>query len=268
MLRRIKHFFSWLLGLLFPPKCPSCGVFLKKHFWDAPSGVFCEKCEKEWVRAKRELCGRCGEGYARCACMPKLLGTTGIDGLLKLCSYEKARETVGKRSILYMKKHNSKKLFAFFGRELAAVVSEFLREEGKPEARVLVSYLPRSRKGVRLYGLDQSRLLAKQAAKALGADFSSVFSRKHKFLIREQKHLSPAERQKNMRSAFALAEAGAVRIAACDLFVIIDDVVTTGASLGGCIELLPSGERHKTLCVSVGVSPFVKKAQKRVAILQ
>ncbi len=251
---------KWLFGLLFPPKCPSCGAFLKKNLLDIPTAVFCEKCEREWTRAKREVCLRCGEEYRYCTCMPKYLGKTGIYGLLKLCAYEKVRETPGKRAVLYMKKKNNKKVFAFFGRELADLLAEFLKEEKRPEASVTVTYLPRSRKGVNLYGFDQSRLLAKQVARALDADFCAVFARKYKLTDKEQKHLSTAERKKNMKATFTLTKKGAVQIAACDFLLIVDDVVTTGASLGGCIELLPSTERHKTLCASIGFSSYVKKA--------
>ncbi len=263
MLRRIKYFFLWLWGLLFPPKCPACGVFLKRNLMDVSDRVFCEKCKTAWEDSKYEMCGICGFEYTKCSCVPAALKQMHVWGLLKLCAYEKTHETVGKRSILYMKKHNNKKLFSFFGKELADVFSAKMEENGLSADNVLVTYLPRSRKGVRINGLDQSEKLAKQVAKTLGCDFGTVFKRRHRFFVREQKHLNPSERQKNMQSAFYLAEKEAARVQNCGALLLVDDVVTTGSSMFGCLDLLPAAERHKTICLSVGVSPMRKKSKKR-----
>lgn len=259
MLKRLGRFFR---ELLFPPKCVSCGVFLKKDVLDPVTGVFCDSCGRAWRRLHFERCGTCGLEYARCRCKPKLLRDLGVLDAVKLIPYERVRETVGKKSILFMKKRNSGALFRFLGKELATALTERLRDSGKEKARILVTYLPRGRRGVNRYGFDQSRLLAREAARELGAEFLSVFRRKFAPFSREQKHLGAKKRKRNMQSAFRLRKKGKRTIETCDFLVIVDDVVTTGASLAGCLSLLDKQMRAKTICLTVGVTPSPKKRIK------
>lgn len=257
MLERLSRFFH---GLLFPPKCVSCGAFLKKDILAPVTGVFCETCGRAWKRSLFERCGTCGLEYSRCRCKPGLLRRLGVKDSVKLIPYERVRETVGKKSILFMKKRNSSALFRFFGEELATALVDRLRESGKDAGRILVTYLPRGLKGVNWYGFDQSRLLAKQVARELEAEFLPVFKRKITLFAREQKHLGEAERKRNTQSAFLLLGKGRSAVAACDLLVLVDDVITTGASLAGCISLLDKEGRAKTVCLTVGITSTSKKA--------
>ena len=259
MLKRLASFFR---ELLFPPKCASCGAFLKKNILEPVAGVLCEDCARGWRRSRLERCGACGLEYARCCCMPGYLRRLGVRDCVKLIPYERVRETVGKRCILAMKKRNVDTLFHFFGEELAAAFEERFRESGREAKHVLVTYLPRSPQGVNRYGFDQSHLLAKRVAQCLGAELSSVFKRRAVLFAQEQKHLDAAERRKNMKSAFVLSEKGRRAVEACDVLLLVDDVITTGASLGGCVALLERDQRAKVICLTVGTTPNVKKTTK------
>ena len=259
MLKRLASFFR---ELLFPPKCASCGAFLKKNILESATGIFCEDCARAWRRSRLERCGACGLEYTRCRCMPGYLRRLGVRDCVKLIPYERVRETVGKRCILAMKKRNVDTLFRFFGKELATALEERLRESGRETERVLVTYLPRSPQGVNRYGFDQSRLLAKRVAQCLGAELSPVFKRKAVLFAQEQKHLGAVERRRNMQSAFVLSEKGRRAVEACDLLLLVDDVITTGASLGGCVALLEKEHRAKAVCLTVGTTPNVKKTTK------
>lgn len=259
MLKRLGRFFR---GLLFPPRCASCGSFLKKDLLDPASGVFCEDCARAWRRSLFERCGVCGLEYTRCRCMPSFLRRLGVRDCVKLIPYERVRETVGKKCILVMKKRNANALFRFFGEALAKTFEDRLRESGKEAERVVVTYLPRGYKGINRYGFDQSRLLARQVAQCLGADFLPVFRRKAVLFAREQKHLDAAERRKNMQSAFALSKKGRRAMEECDMLLLVDDVITTGASIGGCVALLEKAQRAKVVCLAIGTTPNAKKTIK------
>lgn len=261
----LKRLVGFVRELLFPPKCASCGAFLKKNILEPAAGIFCEDCARAWRRSRLERCGVCGLEYGSCRCMPRFLRRLGVRDCVKLIPYERVRETVGKRCILAMKKRNLDTLFRFFGKELATAFEERLRESGREAERVLVTYLPRSPQGVNRYGFDQSHLLAKRVAQCLGAELSSVFKRRAVLFAQEQKHLDAAERRKNMQSAFALSKKGRRAVETCDTLLLVDDVITTGASLGGCVALLEKDQRAKVICLTVGTTPNVKKQQNRVA---
>lgn len=251
-----------LRGLLFPPKCAACGTFLKKDILELPENAFCESCARAWRRLLFDRCGVCGLEYTRCRCMPSFLRRLGVRDSVKLIPYERVRETVGKKSILVMKKRNSEALSRFFGEALANAFSSRCSESGKEAGRLLVTYLPRSYKGINLYGFDQSRLLARQVARCLGADFLPVFKRRVTLFAQEQKHLDAAERRKNMRAAFLLSDKGKRAVEACDTLLLVDDVVTTGASVGGCVSLLEREQRDKVVVLAIGQTPALKKTTK------
>lgn len=255
----LKKLFRWCRELLFPPKCVCCGAFLKKDLLNEVDGALCENCYRSWKRSLFERCGACGLEYSRCRCKPSLIARLGVLDCVKLIPYERVRETVGKKSILVMKKRNCEALFRFFGEMLAQALRERLAELDKCAERILVTYLPRSAKGVNEYGFDQSRLLAKRIACELDADFSCVFKRKRVFFSREQKHLSASERRENVKSAFVLSRKHKPSLAQYDLVVLVDDVITTGASLAGCISLLDKEQRGKVVCLTVGATPRQKK---------
>ncbi len=248
-----KRVLRWLWELLFPPKCPACGVFLKKDILDETGEILCDKCLAEWRRAVFDRCGECLQEYKDCHCTPRILRRLDVWDSVKLISYERVRDSVGKKSILYMKKKNNRRLFAFFGAELARALLYRLSEEEKSADGLLVTYLPRSDKALREHGFDQSRELARAVADALSCECVAVF-RRTRGAGKEQKHLGASARAENMRSAFALTPKGASRVEACRTLVMVDDVVTTGASLAGCIALLPLAERKKVLPLSVGIT--------------
>lgn len=257
-----KQLGSFLHGLFFPPRCASCGTFLKKDILDPAQGVFCEKCARAWRRSLFERCDVCGLEYARCRCTPGFLRHFGVRDCVKLIPYERVRETVGKRCLLVMKRRNVDSLFRFFGEALAEAFRARCSESGKEAGRILVTYLPRSYRGINRFGFDQSRLLAKQVARSLGVDFLPVFKRRLMLVSQEQKHLDAKERRKNMKSAFLLPKKGKRAVEAYDTLILVDDVITTGASLGGCIALLDKEQRVKVVCLAIGKTPGVKKTTK------
>ena len=65
-----------------------------------------------------------------------------------------------------------------------------------------------------------------------------------------------------MQSAFLLSDKGRTAVAACELLVLVDEVITTGASLAGCISLLDKEQRGKVVCLTVGTTPSSKKTAK------
>ncbi len=250
---------AWLTGMLFPPKCPACGAFLRRHAFDVERGIFCERCAEAWRRSRFERCGRCGLEYALCRCLPADLARLDLMGSVKLLPYEKVRETVGKRCILFMKKRNNRAVFRFFGRELAKVLRSAYPEQIGDG--LVVTNLPRSRTSVNRFGFDQSKLLAKEVARELGAPTVSVFGRK-RWGRKEQKHLHASERRKNMRHAFFLVRGALPLVTNARMLILVDDVVTTGASMAGCLSLLPEEVRHQCVCASIGATPLSQKRKK------
>ena len=246
-----KKCLSVLRALFFPPRCAACGEFLQEHILDTEPRALCESCRRKWEYAKLAVCKKCGEELSRCRCLPSPLRRAGVSALLKLVSYEKGRDSVAKRCILCMKRKNSDAVFGFFSGQLAALLKGYLDETYTSEGSVLVTYVPRGRKNLLKSGVDQSERLAKGLAESLGCDFAVLIERglRHD---KEHKRMSGDARFAHAHKAF--------RLASCDFkainksyrcLILVDDVVTTGASLAACARLFEAKFGGRIVCLSL-----------------
>lgn len=240
--------------LFFPPKCCSCGKLLQEHILDADPRALCELCRVKWDYAKLSVCERCGEELSRCRCMPQTLKRAGASVMLKMVSYAKTRDSVPRRCILYMKKKNSRAVFDYFSGQLAILLRGYLEETYTAASSILITYVPRGLKNVRRNGIDQSELLASGLAKALDCDFARLLGRRY-FSTKEQKHLGKEARFDNVKGAFFVGQANLKELnARYRCIVLVDDVVTTGASLSECVRLLKEAFKGRIICLSLAQS--------------
>lgn len=99
-----------------------------------------------------------------------------------------------------------------------------------------ITYIPRSKAGLREYGFDQGKLLAKNVA------FFTDGIKVKRFILRrnglnEQKKLSANDRMLNASKAFKISPFTRF-VKAPENIIIIDDVCTTGASLFECASII------------------------------
>ena len=243
-IRKLRRFFE---NLLFPPRCISCRAFLQKNLLDACESPFCPTCRIRWEREKNEACPDCGFESVACRCCPPRLRKVGVEEILHLVNYSADQMTVGRRTVLNMKKKANQQAISFMAEQLSYSVKRCMELHGLSEAQIGFCHVPRSRANVARYGFDQTQLLCRALAKRLGASsYSLCFRRRGKDT--EQKKLSAKERAINLAGAFAVCE-----VPADKLVILVDDVVTTGASASVAASLLRAAgaKRLITLCVAV-----------------
>lgn len=244
----MSRFFEVLKNLVFPPRCAGCHALLPptKTGMDA---VFCKECTREWNAELCLQCPTCFAAYPDCRCQPSILARAGSKGLVKLAPYgDTSRERVVRRIVLDMKQKARRRTTALLAKELALSLSVELSKLGWPTEHVVLVHLPRDAKKMRQSGTDQAKALALALSRHMGLTYLPLLHRKKS--SKEQKKLTAKEREANLRDAFTTGEAPKECYA-----VLVDDVVTTGASMSVGVRALRKAGVKEVLCLCVAQTP-------------
>lgn len=203
------------LDLLFPPKCPFCGALLEK------GALLCPDCQRDlpW------LTGRAAE---------KRVELT--EGCVSALGYE------GKvRSAIHGYKFNGRSARSgAFGLLIAQAVADHGLEFD------LVSWPSLSKKRLRQRGYDQGELLAREVGERLGVPVLRTVDKGDR--PAQSGIEGEAARRANLLGAYtAVAPEGF----AGRRVLLVDDVVTTGATLSECTKTLRLAGADKVLCATL-----------------
>ena len=224
---KIKNIVSAFLDLVFVPRCAACGVALPDK-----KPVLCESCKRMYETESKMRCTACGYPHPRCVCMINYKGRSFP--FVHITSYSLRRNSASRNIVLGIKDENQKAVFEFLSDELVKALTD--REEFgyiNANGSLLVTYVPRSESAKRKAGHDQAEILAKNVAQRLSARFVTVFSN-----IGEasQKTLDRKQRKENAEENYGIV------CERTDIYgknvILIDDIVTSGASIGVCATLL------------------------------
>jgi ComF family protein len=211
------------LDLVFPPLCPVCDGMLGAGRRDP-------------------LCGACWEGFERiappwCRCCGAPLG---IEGLCGACRGRRPRFAYARAAVLYGDLvREAIHAFKFGGRRgLANPLGDLLAGLGlsalpgaAPDALVPVPLHPRR---ARERGYDQALLLARRLERAWGVPVVAD-ALQRAVPTQPQTDLAAAARRRNVRDAFAVRRP---ELIGDRHIVLVDDVLTTGATAGECARSL------------------------------
>ena len=255
-MKRVIRFFE---NLLFPPRCVSCGEYMQKDILDPCNESLCPSCRLKWEKEKGEPCPDCGAEAAVCRCVSSAAKKSGVSDNIKLVNYYADRKTVGRQSILYMKKHANAKAFTFFAHQLSYSVKNYMDEKGWRGEQVVFCSIPRGRKNARVYGFDQAEVLAKRLASFCGSDYCALLSRRRGKEV-EQKKLSADGRKQNVKGKFLVNPRRVAALEDIRAVFLVDDVVTTGASICSAAEALRGADLHgDVVVVSLARTPMGRR---------
>ncbi len=236
---------EFLDRFVFVRKCGGCGQLLE---YDFCKDAFCPACRMKWNQVKVEPCPKCYGAALECACMPKGLSVTGALSLRKLMFYSPRRMGEPQNRMIYRIKHRpSRRISSFLAGELLPAVKEELKAlgvDGKTDA-VLVS-MPRGRRAAATYGFDQSDLLCQALSAQSELPYVPIIRRKRGG--KEQKKLGKDRRFRNIQSLFLLDPAFSV---SGKYVFLLDDVVTTGASMAAGIHLMKKAGAKAVICLCI-----------------
>jgi len=211
-----------MLDLLFPKRCAGCG---------SGAWPFCASCRAKLVVLAQPWCERCGAPSVRSVagcrdCPPESIALArapfGFDGPVR-------------RAVHRLK-------FAGWRPVAGALAEAMVRvwEVESIQTADLVTWVPLSRDRLAARGYDQARSLARAVAPALGLSSAALLRRTGD--LGPQARRGGHARREAMRGMFEASARPPQHV------LLVDDVLTTGATAGACAEaLIAAGARDVCL---------------------
>ena len=116
------------------------------------------------------------------------------------------------------------------------ILTEFLEEyivKNLKYKEYIITYIPLSKKSKKIRGFNQCEYIAKKISRDLSIEVLEVLIKQKE--TKEQKRLKRDERYENIKDAFKIKKG--IELNNCNI-ILIDDVVTTGATLQEAYKLL------------------------------
>ena len=215
-------FWKQLLDLVAPRLCTVCGRRLS-----VTEQVLCVSCNMHLPRTGFQL-----EAYDNI--MARLFwGIIPVERAAALFYYEAASEV--SRIIYDLKYHDRPEI----GREMGNLVASEFSEAGFFDGIDVIVPIPLARSRQWQRGYNQSLCIAKGISRVTGLPIYNKVVCRTKF-VKSQTEMGRWERKKNVENVFKLKDTAAIR---GRHVLLVDDVVTTGATMAACArELLKAGD--------------------------
>lgn len=236
----IKDIIDRIFYYVSVPTCVYCGERL-----DFEDKCLCPKCLEKHLDHLKTNCSRCSNLLSQCKCTAQYLNTHYVRTLIKLFRYKPQRDDLPSNYLVYaLKQSNRRDVFDYLATELADAINRQIDIKSGAENFVITN-VPRRPGAISEYGYDHAEVLAKRIAKILGIRY-----------IRTTKSKGKAA-QKSTRGVERLNNPNITYLERIDLsgkqVILVDDIVTTGASMGKCAALIRGlgAKRVYGACVAI-----------------
>lgn len=195
--------FDALLALLYPPRCPFCRRLVQRD------ELVCPECAKNLPYT---------DGMGRTQKFP----------FIAKCASPLYYEGSVRQSLLRYKFHSAAAYSKIYGEFLVKCIDE---------CRIscdIITWVPLSRRRLRKRGYDQARLIAEEVSRRTGISCAPLL-RKKRDNPAQSGAGSTEKRRANVLGVYAPAEGAAI---SGRRVLIVDDIVTTGATLSECAKVL------------------------------
>lgn len=208
-------FIRKLTALFYPERCPYCGTLIEA------CEIACGKCYEEIKQKHQPLSGG-AKGF-------RYVSTFAYDGKVR-------------RMILRMKFHDRTQYIPQIAQLLAGDITSAYGQH----AFDLITAVPMHPDDFKKRGYNQSVLLAKELGKLLGLPYRDTLQKIKK--TKKQHLLKYQERKTNLNGAFKTIDKDTVK---GKRILIVDDIVTSGYTLGSCCKVLSRAKPETICCAAI-----------------
>jgi len=230
---------------LWPAACPLCN-----EIPDEPlSGSFCPRCSETFVAIREPFCLACGRRLnpgsnprnkvcARCATEPHAFDLARSYG-----NYEGALS----RGVIDFKFHRKRELLEVFSPMMSRTAAQAAKE-----LRIdLVVPVPLHPARIKERGFNQAADLARAASAGTGRPLSHGIMQRVRN-TGQQTGMTRAQRKRNVKGAFKVRRPDRVKN---KNLLLVDDVMTTGATLDECARELKKAGAARVAAVTLARAP-------------
>ena len=234
----IKNIMDRVLFALSVPKCVCCKTRL-----DYGENALCLKCSAEFEQFKTRNCSRCARKLNMCSCSNDFLEAHYIKRTIKCFRYLNRNDATPGNALIYsLKRDNRSDVLKRCADELEYAIKNSISDPGG----YIFTNVPRRKSAIIEHGIDHSELLARELAKRFDAEYISLLKSNAK---KPQKSLETADRFKN--ADFYISKNIDLTGRAV---ILVDDIITSGASMSKAASLIRSLGSREINAVSLAIA--------------
>lgn len=227
----MKNFYLTIFDFILPRLCASCGTKLTKE-----EKVICNHCKEQLTFADNE---RLEKEYLR-----KFSKNNSIDGFTSLFVFETGTSI---QDLIHSVKYDNKfRNGNYIGQQIAANLKDRILS-WQPSFIIPVP-LHSLKKAER--GYNQSYYIAKGISSVLKIPVKQNIIKRNRY-TQTQTKLNMDERRENMRNAFLLRNNKVIK---SSRIILLDDVITTGATVSECGRILKENGADKVFALSAAIA--------------
>jgi ComF family protein len=230
---------------MFPQYCIFCGELAET--------LVCDECAGKLTSVQHPICPRCGKPLKTTVARSECLHCSGHPWHVDIARALFVYEGEGRDALHRFKYGRRRGLARFFGKELSRGAGDLNRlsalfnwEFGEEPEIVVPLPLHWWKRFLRLF--NQSELILKFYAPVLGIPVSTGILTREKN-TRPQVGLTEPQRFVNVRKAFAVPKRATGRVRGKRI-LLVDDLVTTGATLNAAARALKNAGAKKVYALS------------------
>ena len=230
MVTALKKIALWTADLIFPVYCLVCGQ----------EGEFlCDDCAAKIPRLEKQLCIVCQKPAPFGKTHPECVSKNKLDGIISALPY-KQRDAA---NLIETFKY---KFIDGISPKLSRLLVEEIKNQGLEGyfSEFIINPVPLHPKRMNWRGFNQAQLIASALSKDLNITMDEKLVERIRF-TRPQTKLKREQRLENIQNAFTLTKPQAL-----NKYLLVDDVVTTGATLNEIARLLKKSGANEVWAVT------------------
>jgi ComF family protein len=212
------------MDYLFPPHC-----------------IFCDKI----ISAGKQVCDKCIQEIKPINSIKRI--NLSECGKTILCVIPYAYQDHVRNSIIQFKFHGKKQFATYYAAKMAGQIMSSISTLHID----IVTCVPISQNRMKIRGYNQSELIAIELVKLLNLSYQPLLIKKTD--NKEQHKLSMRERKKNVKGVYQAINPDKID---GKTILLIDDIVTTGATVSECAKVLFLANAKEVICAAVAQVEF------------